>query len=98
MLSVEDTIWSGTLATKQEDTALLGILSVLSEVRELKAEVVFIMNRALSSRNSTSTTNSVHLEVGRYAIVPTWELSLCLDHLTVHGNQPRDYAATRGEK
>lgn len=69
MLSVEDTIWTVTLGSKQEDTALPGILSVLGGVRELKAEVVFIMNEALSSRNSTATTNAVHLEVGSYAIV-----------------------------
>ena len=69
MLSVEDTIWTGTISSKQEDTALPGILSVLGGVRELKAEVVFILNKALSSRNSTSITNAVHLDVGRYAIV-----------------------------
>ena len=31
--------------------------------------MVFILNKALASRNSTSVTNAVHLDVGRYAIV-----------------------------
>ena len=69
MPSIDDIIWTGTISPKHEDTALPGILAVVGGLRELKAEVIFIMNEASSRRNVTSTLNAVHLEVGTYAIV-----------------------------
>ena len=69
MPSIDNIIWTGTMSPKHGDTALPGILAVVGGLRELKAEVIFIMNEASSRRNVPSTFNSVHLEVGAYAIV-----------------------------
>jgi hypothetical protein len=69
LTSPEDINWTGALSLKYEDSSLPGILSAVGGVKELKAELFFIMTEASSLRGGISTSKFVSLDVGRYAIL-----------------------------
>jgi hypothetical protein len=64
-----DITWTVKIWSKYEDTAFPGIFAVIGGLRELKEEVIFIMNEASFRYNVSSILNSVHLHIGTYVIV-----------------------------
>src|SRR5215471_4344244 len=65
----DDIQWEGFMWLNYEESSLPAILAVVGGVKQLKAELFFIMAEASSLRNGISTSNFVYLEVRRYAIV-----------------------------
>jgi len=69
LTSPDDIRWEGLMWLEYKESSLPAILAVVGGVKELKTELFFIMEEASSLRNGTSTSNFVHLEIRRYAIV-----------------------------